>query len=373
MVIGGWTRRLPPLPGELLTSCLARNAEAHGLTAYRLPALFWHGDPVWERDFDRDPGGLSRVRRGSAAPDWFDDLARAMDVPRGVLQDATLAGWRARLAGPRRLGGDTPLVLSAGVHHRTRTRHALQFCPDCLLEGAPFFRKEWRLAFVVACPRHRRALADACGHCDAPVVPHRSLTGRLVDCHACGRFIGSGRSASGGPGVSAATLALQEGLEATLRGEAGGVAGPWVDREVFDVVRCLIAASAPAPVHARLRAALALDEAPARGDERLRLEQCRLAGRAPCLGLAAAWMADWPGPFRIGADAAGLTRRSFARLNLPPPLAAEVARLPVGKRRDRTWEPVLEEPVLRRLRRTDPVAYRQVRAQRILEHCGHPG
>ncbi len=367
MVIGEWTRRLPPLPGELLTSCLARNAEAHGLTAYRLLALFWHSDPVWERDFDRDSEELSRGGRRPHSPDWLDDLARSMGVRRGVLEDATLAGWRSRLAGPRRLGGDTPLVLSAGVHHRKRTRHALQFCPDCLVDGTPCFRKEWRLAFAVACPRHQRALEDACGYCDAPVVPHRSFTGRLADC---GRDVGSGRSASGGPGMSAGALALQKGLSARLRGEAGGVAGPWVDREVFDVVRCSVAASAPAAVHDRLRIALALDGVPARGDGRLRFEQCRLDVRAPWLGLVAAWMADWPAAFRIGADAAGLTRRSFARLRVPPSLAGEVARLPAGVRRDRTWEPVLKEPVLLRLRRKDPVAYRGVRASRILAATG---
>lgn len=60
MLVGRWSRRLPPLPGELLSSCLARNAAAHGTTPYRFLALFWHGDPAWERDFDRDPASLLR-------------------------------------------------------------------------------------------------------------------------------------------------------------------------------------------------------------------------------------------------------------------------------------------------------------------------
>ena len=45
---------------------------------------------------------------------------------------------------------------------------------------------------------------------------------------------------------------------------------------------------------------------------RLRFEQCRSPCGAPWLNVIAALMADWPGQFRIGADAAGLTRRSFA-------------------------------------------------------------
>ncbi len=371
MIIGGWAFRLAPLPGELLSSCLARNAHAHGLSPYRFLALFKRGDPAWDRDFDRDPAALGRAGPAAAGTDWLSDLAILMGLPRADLARATLTAERAVLGGPRLPArGDTPLLLSVGVHHRTRTRHALQFCPDCLGEGVPHFRKEWRLAFVVACPGHGRALADACGACGATVVPHRSPTGRLVGCHACGREIGYGESASGGPVVSAGTMAFQVALLATLRDGAGGVVGPWVGREVFDVVRCLIAASAPAPVHARLRTALALGGVPACDNGRQRFEQCRLAVRTPWLKLIAAWMADWPGPFRIAADAAGLTRRSFARLHVPPSLAGEVARLPAGLRRDRTWEPILEEPVLRRLRRTDPAAYRAVRADRILAHCG---
>ncbi len=370
MTLGGWPFRSAPIEGELLSSCLARNAFAHGTTPYGFLEVFWPGDPVWNRDFDREPERLSRRRKGPDAADWLDDLALRMGFPRSVLEDATLAAWRSRLVGPRRLGGDTPLVLSAGVHHRTRTRHALQFCPDCLAEGVPHFRKEWRLAFVVACERHGRTLADACGACGATVVPHRSPTGRLVCCQACGREIGSGESASGGPVVSTGTMAFQVALLATLRDGAGGVVGPWVDREVFDVVRCLVAASAPAPVQARLRTALALVDALAGRDGRQRFEQCRLTVRRPWLELVAAWMADWPRQFRIGADAAGLTRRSFARKRLPAALAEEVTRLPAGIARDRSWTPILEEPGLRRLRRTDRAAYSRLRAARILEACG---
>ena len=118
MLVGGWHYIHPPLPGELLTSCMTRNALAHGMSPYRFLALFWQREPVWERDFDRDPGGLLRTDRRSQAADWLDDLARHMKLTRSTLEDATLAGYRARLAGPRSLGGDTPLVLSAGIHHR---------------------------------------------------------------------------------------------------------------------------------------------------------------------------------------------------------------------------------------------------------------
>ncbi len=364
--------RLAPLPDELLSSCLARNAYAHGSTPYRFLNLFWEHDPVWNRDFDRAPARLSRRCQEAVTPVWPADIAARLGVTREVVADASLDAWRARLSGPRRLGGDTPLVLSAGVHHRTRTRHALQFCPECLRDGTPYFRKEWRLGFVVACPRHGRALADACEHCDAPAVPHRSFTGRLTDCHACGQPIGHTACAAERAEVSAAALAFQEGLLAILRDEAGGVMGPWVDREAFDVVRCLLAVTSSADVSMRLRTALGVGGGQAAASAaRMRFEQCRLAVRAPWLELIAAWTAGWPGPFRVGAEAAGLTQRSFVRRALPRSLRVEVDRLPTGATRDRTWEPVLEEPVLRRLRRTDLDAYRSARASRILAHCGY--
>jgi hypothetical protein len=137
------------------------------------------------------------------------------------------------------------------------------------------------------------------------------------------------------------------------------------------VLRCMIAASAATDVNARLACALALPGLPASGIGRRRFEQCRLAVRRPWLDLVAAWMADWPDAFRAGADAAGLTRRSFGRLDISRSLREEVDRLPEGFARDRTWVPVLDEPVLRRLRRTDHDAYRTTRASRILEHCGY--
>lgn len=374
MLIGGWHHRLPPLPGELLTSCLARNALAHGTTPYRFLALFWQGDPVWERDFDRAPECLLRLDRGAEAPDWLDDVAAALNVPRQVVEDATLASFRVTLGGPKLAArGDTPLVLSAGLHHRTRTRHALQACPECLADGVPHFRKTWRLGFVVACEQHRRRLHDGCSHCDAPVVPHRSMTPRLTDCHACGRPVWGASGTRETPTVPDRVAALQQALLRALEGDEAGLLGPWRGRDAFDAVRTLLAVSAAGLVYDQLHEALDIPAAPPRRSSRLRFEQARLADRVPHLDLVAAWVADWPIAFRRGAEAAGLTRRTFARNHLPPALAAEVTRLPEGRRRDNRWRPVLEEePVLKRLRRKDKSAYRELRAQRIMAVIGQP-
>lgn len=368
MILGAWTRRLPPLPNELLTSCLARNAYAHGSSPYRFLALFWPGDPVRERDFDRHPGALGRGGRSQA--DWTADIAGQLHAPVAAVEAATLQGLREVLAGRHaKARGDTPLLLSAGVHHRTRRRHGLQFCTDCLAEGTPYYRRTWRLGFVVICEAHGdRLLRDACPHCDAPVVPHRSMASRMTDCHSCGRPLIAGQARDEKRRLSGGALSLQRALLAQLEGKAGAQVGPWPDRAMFDGVRALIAVSAPRRVQAALRDALGLAAA-LPGQGRLRFEQSRIGARGPWLDTVAAWLAEWPGSFRAGAHGAGLTQRSFARWRLPEALAVEVERLPGGIRRDRTWVPVLDEPILRRLRR-DPSAYRALRAQRILAALG---
>lgn len=371
MVVGGWTRKLRPLPGELLTSCLARNAQAHGSTPYRFLSLFWPRDPVWERDFDRDPAELRRAVRSERAPDWLDELSDALGTARGDVEAATLAGWRS-LLGSDTNGqvGDTPLLLSAGVFHRTRVRHALQFCPECLAEGVPYFRKIWRLGFVVACEVHGRALMDACGWCGASVMPHRSMTARLIDCGACGKPIG-GRSCQDAETIPSGAVRLQRRLCAALDGQMVGTDGLLSNDELFATVRALLAVSAPPSVHAVLRRELKLDDAADDGPGRRRFEHCRHAVRVPWLETVAAWLDDWPCNFLVGADGIGASGRTFARCRVPPSLAAQVARLPVRRYRRRTpWTPLLEEPELRRLRRMDRAAYHATRAGRILNAIG---
>lgn len=129
---------------------------------------------MWNRDLDRFL--------------TFRDLTKLADHL-GINPDAgratSLRPHAARLKG---LGsGLTPGILRLGVFHRTRRLHGQQYCPECLAEDPqPYFRREWRLAFVFACRRHRRPLRDGCPHCDTPVVFHRSPALEFSRCHVCG-------------------------------------------------------------------------------------------------------------------------------------------------------------------------------------------
>ena len=84
--------------------------------------------------------------------------------------------------------------MPVGVYHRTRKQFGLQYCPLCLAEDdEPYFRRKWRLAFIVSCERHSILLHDRCHHCGIAVNFHRgelgnprkSVADSITVCHGC--------------------------------------------------------------------------------------------------------------------------------------------------------------------------------------------
>ena len=67
---------------------------------------------------------------------------------------------------------------------------AIRFCPICLCGSPLYFRREWRLAFVTVCPRHRQLLWEQCEACQAPCLFTRlDLPYPLGCCHYCHRHL----------------------------------------------------------------------------------------------------------------------------------------------------------------------------------------
>jgi len=166
---------------------------------------------------------------------------------------------------------------------------------------------------------------------------------------------------------------LQCGLFAPLDGAGKVQIGPWTSRDAFAGIRALIAVSSVRSVHHALRGGLGLGAAVLPDDQRLRFEQSRIGIRTAIFETVATWIGDWPTSFREGVSAAKLTQRTFARVHLDGMLGAEVARLPLGnERRHRVYIPMLDNPVIRRLRRRTPGAYREMRAKLILSALRRP-
>lgn len=90
--------------------------------------------------------------------------------------------------------GPTSWIMPVGIYHRRRRQFGLQFCPRCLAEDEePYYRRRWRLAFVIVCERHHILLHDRCPKCEEPINFHRNEMGNyrkfvadsLTICHAC--------------------------------------------------------------------------------------------------------------------------------------------------------------------------------------------
>jgi hypothetical protein len=342
-----WPLPSAPYDDEILSSYLARAAFRHRLSPTVFAAQWWPDRPVWNRDLDRGEETA-----------WLADLASRAGLTLERLRAMTLDASRRRFG---RGSGDTPLILSAGIYHRTRVRHAVQICPRCLSRGEPYLRRSWRYSFVLACPTCITPLHDACHHCGAAIVPHRSYRWRLDACHACGLDLAQRDPRS--TAIPTAVHDLQTRLLAVLANDPGATVGPWQGDAAFRGVRSLVTVARHPDVLPALRAALGLDAAAISAG---RFERMRAGDRGIILETVGLWLSDWPNRFFVAAGSAGLTQRSFRRVAQPGDLALQILRLPEGFARDRTFVPVLQDRVLKRLRRQDRAGYRRVRAARLL-------
>ncbi|BAU90548.1 MULTISPECIES: TniQ family protein [Methylorubrum] len=343
-----WPLPSTPYDDEILSSYLARAAFRHRLPPTVFAAQWWPDRPVWNRDLDRGEDTA-----------WLADLANRAGLTLERVQAMTLDAPRRRFG---RGSGDTALILSAGIFHRTRMRHAVQICPRCLGDGEPYMRRTWRYSFVLACPTCMTPLRDACPHCGAAIVPHRSYRWRLDACHACGLDL-----AHRDPHpavVLPAVNELQTRLLAVLANDPGTTVGPWQGDAAFRGVRSLVTVARHPDVLPLLRCALGLDAA---AIPVTRFERMRAGDRAVILETVGHWLSDWPNRFFVAAGSAGLTQRSFRKVAQPGDLALQILRLPEGFARDRTFVPVLQDRDLKRLRRQNRAGYRRVRAARLLD------
>ncbi|QKV54739.1 TniQ family protein [Comamonas antarctica] len=168
-----------PYKDELLSSWLARVALHSGCDPLTLTGAIWPKWRMWTIDADR---GLTASRAMHAAA-WFGCEPDAVHA-------ATLGGLVDRLAGvSARSRPVVPWITALG--NRNRQRYAgLPCCPQCLAsDPEPFFRRAWRLAFVVGCEVHGTRLIDRCPYCHALIAPHLCISKlpNLARCSACGR------------------------------------------------------------------------------------------------------------------------------------------------------------------------------------------
>jgi hypothetical protein len=289
-------------------------AISHGATPYSFCKVHL-GDPsFWARDIDR-----------GIAPRHEAAIAAQAGLAREALQDMTLRAWIGVLTPASYSASSAPAVVpwinAAGVFHRMRRLHALQFCARCLAEGHTL-DKRWRLSFFVACPRHQRLLSDACPHCDAPFVPHRSVS-KNHRCHACGRSLLLEQPSVGE--IDGATLRLQAAMGETLE-----AACAMDDEARADLHGLRLLVSAVRGAVSSAGDTTACDQGSNIGaPRRVRLETARLGRRRGAMERCSRLLADWPDSFRVLAQELHLRREAFGNHEvLPGWLVDEVGRLP---------------------------------------------
>lgn len=166
---------------ELLSSWLVRVALANGCDPLVISWAIWDKWRGWIIDIDRNPGYERLAALAKFSGENFDTLI-----------DATLASTAVTILGrepnPNELW---PWILTTGTRNRLR-KSGIQYCVECLRSDVkPFFRRQWRFAWHVACPIHLSSLRDCCPHCQAPIEPHRLVAEDrvIVFCASCRRSL----------------------------------------------------------------------------------------------------------------------------------------------------------------------------------------
>lgn len=180
-----WPVHPQPLPDELFSSWIYRAARANGQNVFSLcyllvPKLrntYYSFDyvvtkhVVWK---------FSKVLRVSSERAWQTTL----ESYAGYLFDQSTPKVN------RKTG-----ILQTGLRQNHHKRFCLQFCPLCLAEGEPYFRKKWRVSFITVCTKHTCQLHDRCPECSSPIKPQSNDIGRpkkmpfpgeITQCFKCG-------------------------------------------------------------------------------------------------------------------------------------------------------------------------------------------
>lgn len=154
--------RPKPKEDEILSSWLIRCAIANGSDPEGWGGGIWAEYRIWTRDFDR------HLPKSKAAP-----LYRATGMSCTDIASMTLEPLIYRIIKSEFLNPNTawPWVIPTGIRNRSKI-NGLHFCPQCLKEHGTYFKKQWRLSWNVACPKHKSILHLRCPKCHTAFSPH---------------------------------------------------------------------------------------------------------------------------------------------------------------------------------------------------------
>ncbi|MCH8618029.1 TniQ family protein [Undibacterium sp. TS12] len=181
-----WLIRPKPFDDELLSSWMVRIAWHNVEKLESLCSKLWGTrSQILNADIDR-----------TALLGRYEIIADKCGVSHDRAWQTTLAAYKGILFDDIPTLGAAHWVMPLGGRKRHRFLYGLQCCPACLREDAePYYRRQWRLAFITVCLKHHQVLIDRCDCCGSPLSFHESDFGsyRIPDtlnmtiCHRCGR------------------------------------------------------------------------------------------------------------------------------------------------------------------------------------------
>lgn len=181
-----------PLPDELVSSWIARVAEANGVSGSQFFSQCHVGRGWRNRDWDRPQAG------------WLADIGEVTEKSLEELQGMTLHSFALNLLDERDLKSSRAPWILPHAESRGHSHGRIQFCPECLGEDPwPYFRRCWRWALMTTCPKHPSwLLMDCCPGCGQGVLPLQPSQGLLRQgctvpvgvCGSCGFCLPEGAS-----------------------------------------------------------------------------------------------------------------------------------------------------------------------------------
>jgi len=295
-----WPFRPKPLDDELLSSFIGRLSVGLGMKPITfLNSIMGSRKNLLAQDLDN-----------FAPPNLVMRLAAGCDVDQDELLRCTFTSFQGALNHNHNKRGRNPWILPITIDNNARLRPGLQFCPACLKEEKPYFKKVWRLAFVTACSQHGTRLRDRCPHCSQPIRPLEAAT--PWQCSHCDGDVRVETEA-----VTGETLVWQRRAEAAVKAGWIKLGNECVSSTIwFAIARQIAALLVNGPRSAGFRSAtVALyggdDKAYAKPTKRQPLEYLQVGDRLRLFTLVARLMEGWPHRFVQAAWDSGI-RRSHA-------------------------------------------------------------
>lgn len=134
---------VPPLPGEFIASWIIRLAEAHGQKSRSLCSF------VCGQSLDYDAYSNSSKKGDHLLTRLGESTRLGKEYLRS---ECTLVGLQGRLFAQTGNSTKLPWILPQGSYQAWRP--AMQFCPRCLDDVSPYFRRNWRLSLFTVCTDH---------------------------------------------------------------------------------------------------------------------------------------------------------------------------------------------------------------------------